>query len=264
VPWVDVFSDPTKPAQPDPTQANYNPVIGRYAYWVEDETSKLDISTVGSQDNVQAFERGGGVDLPNNTPPKLAVNDLDIGALPLVKGSPLTPGDAITNSAILNFRAAAPILDTRFLNRVGGQVTSDVHETAKYYTTAFALSDDLAGNGRRRANLNRLVTSPTTVASKIAGNVDDIAYVISGRHLVASGLGPAPAPAERVFANGPDNYANTLTSFGSRFWTFSPTPTVDQQSMYLERIAANIRDYIDIDQQPTYINTSDQVQSGAE
>ena len=140
--WINVLTDPTLPQQPDPTQAGYNPIIGRYAYWVEDETSKLDISTVGNATGAGgAFLRGNGS----------GVIDLDIGALPLINASPLPTTDATTNSAIINLRAAAPMIDARFLNRAGGQVASDVHETTKFYASAFSLSNDLAGNGRRRA-----------------------------------------------------------------------------------------------------------------
>jgi hypothetical protein len=266
VPWVNVLSDPTKPVQPDPTQADYNPVIGRYAYWVEDETSKLDISTVGNQDNAQAFQHGDGVNFPNSSPSKLAVNDLDIGALPLANGSPLPQGNTSTNSAILNFRTTVPMLDARFLNRVGGEVASDVHETTKYYATAFSLSNDLAGNGRRRANINALVTSPSNPGSPvpagtIAGNIDDIDYVISGKHLLNLGFGPAPpSPDNRVFKNAPDNYPNTLVNLGTRFFS-APLPTAAQQTIYLQKLAANIRDYIDTDSQPTIIDSSNTVPS---
>ena len=265
-PWIDVLSDPTKAAQPDSSQPNYNPVIGRYAYWIEDETSKLDISTVGNQDNAGGFERGDGVDLPDRTPqPKMAVNDLDIGALPLlVSPTPaaLPPGDIATittNQAILNLRAGLAMLDARFLNRVGGQIASDVHETIKFYATAFSLSNDLAGTGRRRANVNALVTSPANLTTAvppatIAGNIDDIAYVISGTHVVAGGLGPTPPPGVRVYESAPV-FSNTLTDFGSRFFT-SAAPTAAHKNMYLERIAANIRDYIDTDSQPTIIDAT--------
>jgi hypothetical protein len=263
-PWIDVLKDPSKAPQPDSNAANYNPVIGRYAYWIEDETSKLDASMVGNKDSGGGFKRGDGVNLPANSPPKLAVNDLDIGALPLVGALPLPVGDTATNTAIIDFRSGLPMSDARFLNRVTGLAT-DVHETTKFYETSFGLSDDLAGTGRRRANINGLVTNSTSAAT-IAANIDDIAYVITGTHLmptptISTGtLGPMAAPGERAFEGAP-TYTNTLTNFGARFFT-SPAPNADQKNMYVERIAANIRDYADTDSFPTYINTSDQVVSG--
>jgi hypothetical protein len=265
--WIDILRDPTKIMQPDPSAANYNPVIGRYAYWIEDETSKLDVSQIGNIESAGAFLRGDGVDLPSNTPPKLAVNDLDLGALPLIGASPLPPGDVPTNSGIINFRANIPMSDARFLNRVGGALTPNVHETTKFYATVFGLSDDLAGNGRRRANINALVTSPSPAPSPaspvpagiIAGNIDDIVYVISGRHLfnATPPLSPIPTPDNRVFRAAPDPSPgatpNTLINFGSRFFS-SPTPTTNEQTNYLEKLAANIRDYIDADSDPTIVN----------
>ena len=198
------------------------------------------------------FQRGNGT----------SVTDLDIGALPLVNNAPLPipENPPSNNSAILNFRAGLPMLDARFLNRIGGALAPDVHESIKFYATAFGLSDDLAGNGRRRANVNALVTSSANSnaavpADAIAGNIDDIVYVITGTHLIPP-LSPAPAPDNRVFKNAPNNFANTLTTFGSRFWAVSPAPTADQRNMYVERVAANIRDYIDTDSQPTIIDAS--------
>jgi hypothetical protein len=267
--WINILQHPTQSEQPNPSQANYNPVIGRYAYWVEDETSKLDASLVGNQESSGAFRRGDGVDDAASSPPRRATNDLDVGALPLVAGPPptaLPPGDIPTNRAILDLRATLPMADARFLNRIGGQVSSTVHETTKFYSTVFSLSNDLAANGRRRANINALVTSPASPtvavpAGTIASNLDDIAYVISGNHLIPAGLTPPPTPDLRVYKDAPGNYAGAMPTFGTRF--FSPAPTPDQQRMYLERVAANIRDYIDSDQQPTYIDAAEQVQSGS-
>jgi hypothetical protein len=258
-PWIDILRDPNKAAQPDPSAANYNPVIGRYAYWIEDETSKLDVSQIGNRESGGAFQRGDGVDIPSSVPPKLAVNDLDLGAIPLVGAAPLPTNDTTTNGGIITFRASLPMTDGRFLNRVGAGMAPDVHETAKFYATVFSLSDDLAGNGRRRANLNALVTSPPNSTSAvppatIAGNIDDIVYVITGTHLVAGGLAPTPSAGARVFENAPV-FSNTLTDFGTRFFP-SPAPTAAQKNMYLERVAANIRDYVDTDSQPTIIDAA--------
>ncbi|HEY4282170.1 MAG TPA: hypothetical protein VGM62_03830 [Chthoniobacterales bacterium] len=256
-PWVDILRDPGKTPQPNPSAANYNPVIGRYAYWIEDETSKIDSSLVGNKDNNDAFIHGDGV----NSPPRMAVSDIDLGALPLSGGSPLPANDKTVNKAILDFRATQPIPDARFLNRVTN-LSSDVHETTKFYETSFSLSNDLSGTGRRRANLNGLVTN-TSDPGAIAGNIDDIAYVITGTHLMPTPtsstgtLGPLAPAGARIYEGAPAT-TNALTNFGSRFFT-SSTATQDQSNMYVERIAANVRDYIDTDSYPTYIDKTDQV-----
>ena len=257
-PWIDILRDPTKAPQPDPTiTATYNPVIGRYAYWIEDETSKLDTTMVGNQEVAPgAFKRGNRVDVL----PKVAVNDLDIRALPLASASPLPVGDVQPNKSILDLRNLLPMIDSRFLNRVSG-LTADVHETVKFYATTFGLSNELAGNGRRRANINSLVTNGTD-AGQIAGNLDDIAYVLSGKHLLARGLGPAPNPDNRVYKNAPDNFQNAMVDFGKRFF-YLPSTDSTQQTIYLERVAANIRDYIDTDQQPTYVSAAGTVIAGS-
>lgn len=250
-PWVEVLADPDKSVQPDPAQPDYNPVVGRYAYWIEDETSKLDVSSSGNARGAGGtFQRGAGTD----------VSDLDIGTLPLLSGSPFPLPDATDNTAVLTARAATPMLDARFLNRVGGQIPSDISETTKFYATVFGLSDELVGNGRRRVNINSLITSPASNAASvppatIAANLDDIAYVITGSHLIENGLGPAGGT--RAFESSP-NFTNTLVTFGARFFS-SPTPSAAQRGMYLERLASNIRDYIDTDSQPTVIDSSQTV-----
>src|SRR5205823_6367530 len=127
-----------------------------------------DSSMIRNKDKADAFTHGDGA----NSPPRMAVSDLDVGALPLIDAAPLPANDKSTNKAIIDFRATQPVSDARFLNRVTG-LAPDVHETTKFYETSFSLSDDLAGTGRQRANLNALVSN-TSSADAIANNVDDI------------------------------------------------------------------------------------------
>jgi hypothetical protein len=45
VSWVELLRDPSRPRQSDRSQPDYNPVIGRYAFWIDSETNKINFNT---------------------------------------------------------------------------------------------------------------------------------------------------------------------------------------------------------------------------
>ncbi len=235
VPWVNVLRDPTQPEQANPNQPGYNPVIARHAYYVMDETSRVDIMQTGNADAGGAFQRHMGT----------AVSDIDLGALPLVAGNPLPPGDATINPEIFAMRNRLRITDARFLNRVPG-LDSSVYEKVKFYSTSHSLSNELAGTGRRRTNINALITN-TNSAAEIAKDLDDIMYVISGRKPLGS--------SGRIFENA--SLSSGMPEFGRRF--YPGVTSLDHRDMYLTKVAANIRDYIDADSLPTLVSAENQV-----
>lgn len=254
-PWVYVLRNSTLAHQPNPASANYNPYIARYAFWVEDETSKIDLMVAG---NANATSPSGGYLFPTNA---IAPSDVDIGAAPLVNGRPLATNAASTNKAIIDFRnnltnlppvqgalAYLPDVGTNGLNR------------SRFYTTYSSFASELAGTGQRRININALVTDGPNAQSPasqgdITGDLQDIIYAITGTQTPSLGSGTG-----RVFNNLP-NTNSPLPNFGNRFFAAS-TPSPQQTEIYLKKIAANIRDYIDNDSQPTFVNSAGQVVSG--
>lgn len=254
-PWVYVLRNSTLAHQPNPASANYNPYIARYAFWVEDETSKIDLMVAG---NANATSPSGGYLFPTNA---IAPSDVDIGAAPLVNGRPLATNAASTNKAIIDFRnnltnlppvqgalAYLPVIGTNGLAQ------------SRFYTTYSSFANELAGTGQRRININALVTdgpdsqSPASQGD-ITGDLQDIIYAITGTQTPSLGSGSG-----RVFNNLP-NTNSPLPNFGNRFFAAS-IPSATQREIYLKKIAANIRDYIDNDSQPTFINSAGQVESG--
>ncbi len=261
--WVKILSNPQLPEQPNPKAANYNPVVARYAYWVEDETAKLDITTAGNDDNSGAFER------PKEPSDPEAI---DLGALPL---NGLKPLDYTTQKAkdilgdILDFRDSYPGIlkaDPRALNRASQNYPAtpkDVADSVKFHTSAFSLSNELAMTGRRRANLNHIVTSinwgsESGIPNTIAADLDDIGFVITGRHIMAAAHpGLKNADHKGVFLEQPAE-TGPLPNFGERFFAGAAAgfSTQQKQDIYLKQIAANIRDYIDADSQPTVVDST--------
>lgn len=275
-PWVYLLRDPSAPHQPDPNAAGYNPRVARFAWWVEDETSKIDLLLAGNADGPGgAFSppRQENLSVPNDRTYQDAVarepENLDVGAVPIKFGSPLATSDGASNQTLVTFMQAmaGKPKDVRLLNQVpgfAGATSSESSETlARFYTTMASVSNELAGNGRRRVNINALVTNELDDPDIIAGNLDDIAYAITGKHIFT--------PSTGFFGSEPDNDPKALMpDFGQRLWPASESSGLgfslsakEKETIYLTKIAANIRDYIDTDSNPTFVDPQGNVIAGS-
>jgi hypothetical protein len=254
--WVKILRDASLAEQPNPSLPNYNPVVARYAYWIEDETAKLDVGVAGNAN-------AGGAFLRSND--GAAVTDLDLGALPLVDRKPLPvgPGSGPILQDIVSFRTTNPffLVDRRVLNRMSpGNLAANVADELRFYATTFSLSDELAGTGKRRVNLNALVTNDDTAEVK-AADIDDIGWVITGKHLIRDAHpGLDNAQHSGLFLDQPENPEGPLPGFGKRFYLGT---SAAHEPIYIKKIAANIRDYFDTDQQPTVIDANGIVMGNA-
>ncbi len=251
-PWIYQLQDATRPHQPNRALANYNPYISRYAFWIEDESSKLDFSIAGN-----ANASSGGY-----LRPTIATNasDLDLSALPLVSGKPVATNAAATNSLLITFRnqITNALGNTTISPKSLAQSTtfgSNAVRTSRFYTTSASLANDLAGTGRKRININALVTEGLA-ASDITGDLQDIIYAITGNQVTTLGINST----SRVLGDLP-NTNGPFPNFGNRFFA-TVAPSASQKDIYLKKIAANIRDYVDGDSQPTFVNFSGLVESG--
>lgn len=251
-PWIYQAQDPSRPHQPDRSKANYNPYVYRYAFWVEDESSKLDFTIAG---NTNAS--GGGY-----LRPILATNAsaVDLGASPLVAGKPLATNASMTNALLIAFRdqitnaLGSTTISPKNLSH-HGTFGENAANTSRFYTTSASHANDLAGTGCKRININALVTEGLSAAD-ITGDLQDIIYAITGNQVTTLGINGT----SRVLSGLP-NINSPLPNFGNRFFA-TITPNASQRDIYLKKIAANIRDYIDSDSQPTFINSSGLVVSG--
>lgn len=195
-------------------------VVGRYAFWGDDECSKLDLMQVGQAANARAVHvRGGGAgpsDLslrPLLDPPVLATtNDLaNLLALRSLTNKPLYP-------AAVQYPLAAS----------SPGISRTTWQRLRPFVTCFSLHDDRAPDGRRRLNLNEVVSASAS---------------------------PARIAAETLAIR--DAITNSLPGFGRRFYSaragVAAVPTEDEQAAYATKIAANIRDAIDADRVATVI-----------
>jgi hypothetical protein len=237
-PWAYLLKDPTIAHQPDPSASAYNPYISRYAYWVEDETSKIDFQVAGNNSGGSgAFER---------TNSAVAPRDVDLGALPLLNDASVPTTDNTLNNTLITFRDSVVNLppDFRVVARTPG-ISTDGEAASRYYRTLAGYSNDLSGMGRRRANLNAIVTDSSD-PSKIKADLDDIIYVISGVHPF-TGLANISDNGNFIDLSAG---AGPLPNFGDRFYSGA---TAAHKEIYMMKVAANIRDYVDADSQPTLV-----------
>ena len=208
-------------------------VIARYAYWADDECSKVDIRYAGSSNNLSGnHSRSNGdffselaltplTNIPNaisnlgtnNLSNLLAFTNTNTHSLPL---TPAHAQYAITNS---------------------GNLSETQWQSIKPFATIYSRHDDRSPDGKRRVNLNALITS-TTSAAEIALQTLTIR----------------------------DTITNNLPTFGERFYSAAngtaTVPTAAHQKAYVTRIAANIRDFVDTDNQATIIRSNDTAYSG--
>jgi len=197
-------------------------VTARYAFWIEDESFRYHLNEVGS-----VRRRQGEGRRPSEIPLQALLEAL----------GEETP-DA-TAAAWLAWRDRFPggrLLDPRSLNHLDGQ--RPLAERTRFYTTLYSGALNLSRSGAARLNLNAAVSDSLDPAT-IRTELDRIIAAI--RHQL-------PFFGERFYRLGADLNAREVAA--------------SHQSIYLEKLAANLRDYIDGDSQPTIIRADRSVALG--
>jgi hypothetical protein len=195
-------------------------VTARYAYWMEDESFKANVNLMGNT-------------LRGSTSLGAAPSEIPLQGLfktVLSSGDPI----AVAND-VFNFRGGFPsslLFEFRELNHTSSLPT--LAETAKFEATIFSGALNTSRSGSKRINLNKVV-STSTDATEIRKQLDEIIKGIT-YHL--------PNFGQRFYRIGTDK--NSLD--------VPDTSTAPHRTIYLNKIAANIRDYIDTDSQPTIVN----------
>ena len=194
-------------------------VTSRCAYWMQDETFKTNVNLLGKT------PRG------SNT---LGITPAEIPLQGIIKAVNSSNADSIANS-VWDFRSqfrTSFFFEQRDLNQVSGQST--LGDDLKFVTTIQSAASNQSRSGARRVNLNKVV-STSTDATEIRKQLDEIIKTISSE---------LPNFSQRFYRTGSDKNSLDVTSTG----------TPSHQRIYLNKIAANIRDYIDTDSQPTIVN----------
>lgn len=205
-----------------------NPYVARYAFWVEDESFKV---------NVNVATNG-----PRGTS-SLGLSSAEVR----VDGS----WKSSKNPELINANFAEVINDRKslggaFPTAATAAIPADLTTTAaaselRFLTTARSAGLNISRGGFKRYNINAVtdgVGSPTDVAS-IRRSLDRVIAAITNTNA-------APLFGQRFYRLADVNATNSVPSTGG-----APG---NRARIYLNKIAANILDYVDSDDQPTIIN----------
>lgn len=153
--WINVLEDPSAPAGPN------NSVVGRYAFWVDDETTKINVNTADGLQKYQGNWFGSG------TPPDVALSVLTNDGQFLAKSEV----EAITAQSGIRHMpgvTARSYNEERELQSVAG--VSDIFADANNFNlTAYNLAPELNLFGEPRIYL----TTSITPAGAHPGQIND-------------------------------------------------------------------------------------------
>lgn len=211
-------------------------LTARYAWWVEDESFRIPVNLAGSN------LRGG--DSPGEGPaeiPLQSVLELLRTAHPDYAGLDVATAATELHAFRDNIPVYRSFFDPRLINRaLAGR--NSLHEDLAWLITTDAASLNLSRAGTRRLNLNTVVADtfdPVTIRTQLDRIIRSIEY-----HL--------PGFGQRFYRNGNPATAD-LNAVQVGTSTASGYP-ISHEQIYLEKLAANIRDAVDSDHQPTVIN----------
>jgi hypothetical protein len=208
-------------ASPGPTNAT-NPPVARYAYWVEDESFKVNVNTATNGPRGASTNVGPGdlrLDGSWQSSSNAAVQAADAAGVVSARGTNLnlfpTVGSAAAVAGLTDVASAA---DFRFL------------------TTVNSAGLDLSRGGFRRFNINSVTNGVTNDALKRIA-LDRLVVAITNTNA-------APLFGQRFY-----RLANNVPGINN-----TTAVSADHANIYLQKIAANLYDYLDDDDQPTIIN----------
>lgn len=205
-----------------------NPPIARYAYWIEDESFKLNlnIATNGQRNDTLG------------TGPRQLTMDGTLGVSGMLSeyqgrtGTLLDDRNKLGSSGFPDSGTAAFSL--------GLKGTMDLAEF-RFLTTVQSAGLNLSRGGFKRFNINSVTNglagiSQSDDAERIRTNLSRVIAAITN--------------------------SNSVPNFGQRFYRKSPGSDVNSTNVvtpqhadiYLQKIAANMLDYADSDNQPTIVN----------
>ena len=270
--WTD-----NKPIGPKPARAywinlkgNNGLVTGRYAFWIDDESFRANVDAIGNAAAAARIDDGPAATkrypLTATTGQPYIVGPVDAslsGALQTITVNSVL--ESVADSAT----DAQRVLSTRssyslglFPDFKGFSHTFDVDpaplsakttaliDGLRYLSTIHSGTLNLTRHGTQRVNLNTTVTnvdlaSPTAVAS-IQKQIDQIVQTLKF-HL--------PNFGQRFYRTSAATDATTLNNatMVNQTATLQGEGIGDPTQIYLYKVAANLRDYLDSDCQPTLI-----------
>jgi hypothetical protein len=229
--WVEILKNPTQPRNLNrgPDGQPINPPVARYAYWVEDESFKVDLS------EASATPRS------DNTP---GTNSSDVSLTPWASG--FSPGNSnqvasgvlALRSSLGNQTSKALLSGNQKRFAANFPTSTNAIKQADFSSTWYSKTLNLSRGGTKRVSLNEVV-SDSTDAAQIRAQLDRIIATITNSY-------NCPNFGQRFMREGTTSAQLNNTNY----------ITSNESAIYLQKVAANIRDYIDSDSQPTVISNS--------
>jgi hypothetical protein len=213
---------------PGPTNAA-NPAIARYAYWIEDESFKvnLNIATNGAR---------GAVSL--GTGPREIRIDGSFGSSSNIALRSVNLANVMTARRGLP-AAAFPSASTAAIP--AGLQEQAASDELRFISTVNSAGLDISRGGFKRFNINSVtngITGPTD-ANNIRTNLNRLIVAITNSNSV-------PDFGQRFYRN----VAGAIASEAN----ITNRVSVVHGPIYLQKIAANTLDFVDTDDQPTIVN----------
>lgn len=195
----------------------------RYAYWVEDESFKVNVSLAGD------VVRG-------STSPGTNASEVPLqGILSLAQGIPTNDSSA---TALVNLRTALGgenLISFRTTSQAfSPSGTNSLADQLKFVATADSSALNISRDGWKRVNINSVFTNGT---NDVRGQLD---------RFIASVTNSAPLFGQRFYRSSYSLLSMNVTN------TVTPTNAL----VYLQKLAANVADYIDEDSQPTLVSSN--------
>ena len=235
VPWVEIRQQDGYTGD-----AGTAPLVGRYAFWVEDESFRTNISYAGQG------QTPGNIRRDNTTNCTLNPTDVDlVGTLNVIGDS--DPATVAQN--LLNVRSYYPgglFPELRAFAHTAGLSTATANGL-RFLTTSQSAALNLSRHGTQRLNLNAVVPD-TTALGDAQKQLGEIVKAIAFH---------APNFGQRFYRTSFTSTSTSPPSPSNLNLVGSPSgPTAAHATIYLNKIAANIRDYIDPDCIPTVVYPS--------
>lgn len=230
--WIEILQEPSQPRDLTLNPATGRPrnaPIARFAYWVEDESFKIDLS--------QATNSAVGTNA-------LAKPD-QISSLKVLRSADpsASPDPQALADQIVSLRSQIPFSSV-FQIAQGGLSDESKRNLATnlpFTATIWSSGYNLSRGGWKRVDVNALFTNAVTpVTARLA--LDRFIATVTNTNA-------APLFGQRFLRQGSPSLATFTNTLNSPSFT-SPANSL----IYLNKIAVNTKDYIDEDSQPTLVD----------
>jgi len=198
----------------------------RYAYWIDDESFKVNVSLAGDTLRGATSLGTNASEIPLQGILSAATNisspDSTAATIKTIRQS--FPGDLLPS--YLSISQASTLEGT---NAIGDQL--------KFVATANSSTLNVSRSGFKRVNINNIFTDGSNPRTQLDRFITTV-----------TNSNAAPLFGERFYRDS--------TSMSSLIINRTTDVSAANSQMYMQRLAANVKDYIDSDSQPTIISNS--------